>query len=206
MINQTAFLLTDFSFGEAFSVTLPLVLFVIGIVAYAVFIFRFYRFVARKEVFSLNLHQYSASFGGFLKTVFSSLIYVIKYIIFFPLLIFFWFGTLSLLLAFLAKDHDVSRILLLSMSLVASIRVTAYYNEDLSKDLAKMIPFALLGVFLVDMSYFSIDNSIRTIQQLPAMWKQLTYYLLFTIALEFVLRVLRGILTRREGPEDTQRF
>ena len=79
------------------------------------------------------------------------------------------------------------------MALVASIRVTAYYNEALSTDLAKMFPFALLAIFLVDMSFFSYQGSLITIKQFPLMWKQLIYYLGFTIALEFLLRILNPI-------------
>ena len=80
------------------------------------------------------------------------------------------------------------------MALVASIRVTAYYNEALSTDLAKMFPFALLAIFLVDMSFFSYQGSLTTIKQFPLMWKQLIYYLGFTIVLEFLLRILNPLL------------
>lgn len=36
------------------------------------------------------------------------------------------------------------------MILVTSIRITAYDSEDLSRDLAKMMPFGPLGVLLVE--------------------------------------------------------
>jgi len=63
-------------------------------------------------------------------------------------------------------------------------------EEDLSKDLSKMMPFALLGVFLIDISYFSITDSLETIIQLPILWKLIVYYLIALIIIEFVLRVL----------------
>ncbi len=175
--------------------TLPLMLFVAGIFIYAFFVYKFYRFLAKKEIFKLDLHKYGESVFGSIGRFFSVIIYMIKYLIIFPLFIFFWFGILSLILAVLSRNHAVSQILLLSMALVAAIRIAAYYNEDLSKDLAKMMPFALLGVFLVDMSFFSLQTTVETIKQFPLMWKQMAYYLYFTIALELFLRVVHFILT-----------
>jgi len=92
-------------------------------------------------------------------------------------------------LIFLSKSHPVGEILLIAMALVASVRVSAYYNEALSSDLAKMFPFALLAVFLVDMSLFSYGETFETLKQVPSMWKQLVYYLGFTITLEVVLAI-----------------
>jgi len=83
--------------------------------------------------------------------------------------------------------------LLVSVAVVAVVRATAYYKEDLSKDLAKMLPFALLGIFLVDVSFFTITSSLDVLKQLPANINLLVYYLAFIIALEFVLRIAYGI-------------
>jgi len=111
---------------------------------------------------------------------------------------------MSVLLMFLAKSGNVANILLVSVALVAAVRATAYYNEDLSRDLAKMLPFALLGVFLVDISYFSFSNSIELVKQMPSFWKTMAYYLGFVIALEFVLRIGHGIVSLFYDFEDTE--
>ena len=84
--------------------------------------------------------------------------------------------------------------MLISVSLVGVTRVMSYYNEDLSKDLAKMMPFALLGVFLVDISYFEITNSIEAIKQIISLWRLIVYYLLILILIEFILRILYTIV------------
>jgi hypothetical protein len=57
-----------------------------------------------------------------------------------------------------------------------------------------MLPFALLGVFLIDISYFSVPASMQTLQQTPAQVENILYYLFFIIGLEFVLRVASPIL------------
>ncbi|MBU0615914.1 MAG: hypothetical protein KJ601_07515 [Nanoarchaeota archaeon] len=184
-----------FSLGEAQSVTKPLVLFVVGIVAYAFFVFKFYRFLASRDIFDLNLQQYSGKGTGFFVKLLKLILYCIEYLLLFPLFSFFWFGIITALLAFLSKSNDISGILLIAMALVAAVRITAYFTEDLSKDLAKMLPFALLGVFLVDISYFSFQGSLEVLKQLPEMWKTIVYYLGFTILLEFVLRIGFSIIS-----------
>ena len=91
-----------------------------------------------------------------------------------------------------------NNILLVSIALVSTVRIAAYYNEDLSKDLAKMQPFALLGIFLIDISYFSFSASLEVIKQIPSFWKIMIYYLIFAIVLEFILRIGSGIIRRDE--------
>lgn len=203
MIDLTA--LSGFSISEAYLVLKPLVLFVAGMVIYSIFIFKLYRFVARREIFKLNLQKYSESGLGWLKKLLSAVFYVIEYILLFPVFTFFWFIIFSVLLSFLAREQIVQNVLLVSIALVSSIRVAAYYNEDLSKDLAKMLPFALLGIFLVDISYFSFGNSLEIIKQIPSFWKIMVYYLIFAIILEFILRMSHGIFRFTEPEEKKEK-
>ena len=180
------------SIGEANTVIHPLFIFVIGVAFYAIFIFKFYRFIASRDIFKLNLQQYSQSFFGIIERILYMTFYIVEYFIIFPFITFFWFSVMALVVMFLSKA-SVEANLLISMALVAAIRITTYYDEDLSKDLAKMLPFALLGVFLVDVSYFSYDRFIDKLDVVPTLWKQLVYYLFFVILLELLLRVLRTI-------------
>jgi len=195
LINISGIDAVSLSISEAQAVSRPLLLFVAGIVIYSIFIFKFYRFLASRDIFKLNLQQYSSSFFGFLEKIFNIFFYIIEYLIIFPLFTFFWFLVVATLLTILSEMHDISNILLISMALVGSIRVTAYYNEDLSRDLAKMLPFVLLGVFILDISFFSYAGAIETLKLMPSMWKQMIYYLGFIIMIEFVLRVITGILS-----------
>jgi len=63
-----------------------------------------------------------------------------------------------------------------------------------------MLPFALLGVFLVDSHYFAVTETIEMAKQIPQLWKNMVYYLAFTILLEFVLRIL-GFISKPFLPE-----
>jgi len=190
---------SGFSLAEAFSLLKPLLLFIIGMSVYSLFIFKFYRFVAKKDIFKFHLFGSEHGENGFVKTFLNGVSYVFKYLIVFPLFTFFWVIILSGILAFLSKSNGMENVLLVSLALVGVIRIMAYYSEDLSKDLSKMLPFALLGVFLVDISYFSISNSIDSLLQLPRLWKTSVYYLLFIILMEFVLRVSNPIFMKRKN-------
>lgn len=178
---------------EVYGILKPLILFVIGMLVYSVFIFKFYRFLGRRDIFEMNLKK-KYGVGKFLGVIW----YGIEHILLFPLFVFIWFMVVSGLLMVLAKNQTASGILLISMALVATVRITAYYHEDLSKDLAKMLPFALLGIFLVDISYFSWSGSFELVKQIPSLWKTAGYYLGFIIALEFVLRIISFFIPDRE--------
>jgi len=187
-----------FSWTEAYAVLKPLGLFVAGMVIYAVFVFHFYKFLARRDIFQLNLRQYNTSSHPFLEKFLGVIFYIVEYIILFPIFIVFWGAILTVLITFLAQDPVLGNIMIASLALVASVRVCAYYNQDLSVDLAKMLPFALLGIFLIDNAAIDFLGSVQILLGLPTLLQNLVYYLIFVIALEFILRIIHGIF----GSED----
>ena len=67
---------------------------------------------------------------------------------------FFWFKVIAVMPTFLARDQTFPDILLVSMAMVGAIRVSAYVTEDLSRDLAKILPFAVLGIFIINVSLY----------------------------------------------------
>ena len=193
---------TDFSLAEANTVLLPLFLFIIGMTIYAIYVFIFYRFLSQKNLFSLDLHQYSHPFSGFMKNFTHSLLYILEYLILLPIFNIFWVGVISLMILVLAKNQDINNILLVSMALVATVRITSYYHEQLSQDVAKLLPFVLLGVFLLDISFFSLDNVITSLKSIPSLWKLLAYYFAFTVSLELFLRISLRIYHTINPPEE----
>ena len=179
--------------SQAYSILKPLLIFVIGMAVYSVFIFKFYKFIARKDVFELNLKKYNNAKHPIIRKTLRVVFYMIEYVLLFPVFAFFWFAILTALLSFLSKNSTIQQILLVSVAVVTVVRICAYYSEDLSKDLAKMLPFALLGIFLVDISFFTLSSSLDVLKQVPAHINLLVYYLGFIIALEFILRMGYGI-------------
>lgn len=189
-MDISAILGTPLTWETAVNDLLPVVQFVAGMVLYSVFVFKFYRFLAKRDIFEIDYSKYGKDLAGTASKFVLSILDVLNYVFLFPLFAIFWFLAIVVLLALLSKNQSVESILLISISLVTAVRVTAYYNEDLSKDLAKMLPFALLGIFLVDMTFFSLEISVNTLTRVPLHAGRIIYYCLFVVLLEIVLRVL----------------
>ena len=209
MLNTTQIgstLLTNFSLAEYFTAVKPLAIFIVGIVAYSVFVFKFYKFLAKDDIIELDHKRYSKGLKGWVEKAARGFFYVLQNLVAIPILAFVWFGVMATFLLILSETHTPNTVILTSIATVAAVRITAYYNENLSQDLAKILPFTILGVFLVDTSLFSL-SSLALIKTLPAFWKEIAYYLIFVIALEFVLLVLswlgRLIGFKKEGKEES---
>ena len=176
------------SIEDAFDLLEPVAIYVIGVAVYAVFVFNFYRFVALRDMFSFDVYRFEESRYRALRSFLHVVAYILKYLIVFPLFAFFWFAVLTMMLTFLSKGRELSDTLLIALATVSAIRFSAYYNEDLARDLAKILPFALLALFLIDASFFSIVDSLEMLTDINDHRETVFYYLLFLIALELVLR------------------
>ena len=183
------------SLDEALELLSDVAVYVLGMTVYAVFVFRFYRFLASQDMFALDMSRYEQSSMKFVRKCLQVFFYIVKYIIVFPVFAFFWFGVLTVILAFLSKGQSFSETLLVALATVSAIRVTAYYNEDLSRDLAKILPFAVLAVFLIDASFFSIGESLDILREAEKYTENIVYYLGFLVLLEFTLRIINAIVT-----------
>ena len=187
-------LLRELDLNEALELLQPAILFAIGVAIYAVLIFNLYRFMSKKDIFNLDFSRFEESGNPALKKTLHLIFYVAKYLLIFPLFAFFWFGVLVVMVAFLSKTKEVEDLLLIAMAVLISVRVTSYYTENLSRDVAKMLPFALLGIFLIDLRYFDLSASTELLNRVGAEWKSIFYYWVFVILLEFILRVTEPYL------------
>ena len=170
-----------------------LLFFTAVIVVYSVFVFYFYKFLAKKNIIELNLNQYNQYANPSVVKFFAVIFYIIEYVVVLPVLTFFWFAVLSILTLLLAKGIDVSTILLISAALVAAVRITSYVSEDLSKDLAKMVPFTLLAIALTTLGFFDINALLSRVTEIPSLFSHIPYYLLFIVAVELIMRIFTFI-------------
>ena len=180
--------LTNLFTGEV-NLILTLTFFTTVIIIYSIFAFYFYRFIGRKNIIELNLGQYNRYDNPTIVKIFAIIFYVIEYIILLPILTFFWFAVLAVLILLLSKGTDTNTILLISAALVASVRATSYVSESLSKDLAKMLPFTLLAIAMTTAGFFDIDTLISQVSKIPSLFSNILYYLVFIIAIEFTMRI-----------------
>src|SRR3972149_5633119 len=93
---------------------LNLFLLVILIVAYSIIFWKFYRFIATKNVFGLDLNKYNKSKHRTIEKLFAGLLYFVEYIIIIPFLIFFWFALLTFFLLLLTVGIEIQTILVIS--------------------------------------------------------------------------------------------
>ena len=177
---------------DAIDLLRPVVVYILGMTVYAVFVFNFYRFVATRDMFEVDLSKYQESRFRWVRAFLQIVMYVVKYLIVFPVFAFFWFAILTLILTFLSREQSFTEVLLMALATVSAIRVTSYYNEALSTDLAKILPFAVLGIFVVNTSFFTISDSLDTLLEAESYTENILYYLAFLIALEFALRIILG--------------
>src|SRR3989344_1221995 len=163
------------------------------IVLYSIFIWKFYKFLASKEIIHLNLKQYNYSNNPFLEKLFAVGLYTIEYLIILPFLVLFWFAILSSFLMVLSESENALQILLISAAIIASTRITAYINEDLSREIAKVFPFTILVMFIIDPNFFDLTDLFEKISQIPEFLNNITIFIVFIFAIEFVLRFLSEI-------------
>ena len=157
------------------------------LVVSSVVIYKFYKSVARKNLISLDLGKYNKTKHPFIVKLVAGLLYFIEYVLILPFFIFLWFVILTIFLLILT-DRTITTLLVISATLIAAIRMTAYYHQDLSKDLAKLIPFTLLATSLLQTNFFSVERVLGQISLIPRAFGHVFYYLSFIIILEVVLR------------------
>lgn len=179
-----------------------LIIFSLIIAAYGIFIWLFYRFLARRDILRLNLKKYNKFELAWLIKLFAIIFYIVEFIIFLPFVITFWFGVLAILLLVLVRSQDVQTILFIAAAIIGATRITAYYSEDLSKDLAKMFPFTLLSAALLTTDFFDISTIIPKIQEIPLVLDQVIYFAVFIIAIELVLRSFYLVYSIFSSPEE----
>ncbi len=161
---------------------------VLLVVIYSIFIWKFYKFIAKKNILGLDLNKYNKSTHPFFTKLFAGFFYFIEYIIVLPFLIFFWFAVFTLFLMFLTQELEINTLLIISATIVAAIRMTSYYKEDLSKDVAKLLPFTLLSISILTPNFFNVERIISHFNQLPNFFGNIMHYLIFIIILEIILR------------------
>lgn len=189
-------------FYQDFIATLPpfvgnffnFLILVLLVVIYCIFIWKFYKFIARKNIFGLDLNKYNKSEHPLITKLMAGAFHFVEYIIILPFLIFFWFVIFTLFLMFLT-ELEIQTLLIISATIVAAIRMTSYYKEDLSKDVAKLFPFTLLAVSILNPNFFNIERIFTHFIKLPNFFGNIAYYLLFIIIIEIILRAFDFIFS-----------
>ena len=170
-----------------------LALYIFGMVIYAVFVWHFYRFIAKRDVIPITVNPRTAEGKITPKKIGY---YIAAHILLFPFIIWVWFIVYSFFMFILAKDMPLGVVLLISISVIGATRITSYYKEDLAKDVGKLLPFALLGVFLTSSAFFSetsnffsIEEIEERIEEIPRFISRIVEFVILVAAIEIILRI-----------------
>ena len=200
---------------EIFISTLPqiiqnflnLFLFVLLIVIYSIFIWKFYKFIGTKNLFKFDLNKYNRSEHPFLTKVIAAGFYLLEYILVIPFIIFFWYAIFTFfLILFVEEAVTINTILFISAVAIAAIRMSSYlpkYGEDLAKDLAKILPFTFLAVSVLNPTIFTdiIGKISGKFSEISVFFDGIITYLIFIILLEIILRFFEFIFNIFEVEE-----
>ena len=170
-------------------------------VVYGIIVWHYYRNLAKRDILHTT-EEKGYSLGVKLKNFLKKFSVFVGYIVAFPLITVIWFGILFFFILLLGKARPIEGLIAISVAIIFATRIAAYYKEDLARDMAKLIPFALLGVFIVDPSYFSIDLAIERIYSLPGFVIQLLEAVVLLVVLEWVLRILYIIKKKIFGSKE----
>ena len=168
---------------------------IVAISVYSVFVFIFYRALAKRDLIVLNLEHYSDNMSGKIKKYVRTIIFVMQYIVIVPILIAFWTLVLAIILTLLSPDADHSRNALIATSVVGAVRILSYWTEDLSRDVAKMLPFGVLGVFLVGDAQVQISEIEELLGSLEVIATSFISSLFLIAVLEGILRSVSAIMS-----------
>lgn len=178
---------------ENYKIISTFAIYFILIAIYVIFVWKFYRFLAKRDITNLNLYQYNRENYTSLKKFFAVILYILQYIIMMPILVIFWFSVLALFVLVLSEGQTVAQVVVVSAAVIGVVRFTSYISEDLSRDIAKLLPFTILGVFLISGNFFSIQNLITRISEIPSLFNHIAIYIIIIAALEIVMRIIQLI-------------
>ncbi len=174
--------------------------FSIGMVVYGVFVYNFYRFLSKRDLFNINIEKISkghfSSSGKKSSGAPRAAAFIATNFFVFPFVIFLWFLGYSSFMFILVQHMPTATIFLVSSSLIIAIRISAYYREDLSRDLAKLLPFALLAIFLFNPQFYSLVDVLQRLSEIPSFLTQIASFMIVAMIVEIFLSIIYLIKVR----------
>jgi len=169
--------------------------FSIGMVVYGIFVYHFYRFLSKRDMFSIDLdkrlsYKKFRSTGESVSAAPRVAAFIAMNFFIFPFVAFLWFLGYSSIMFLLVHQLPTATIFLVSSALIVAVRISAYYREDLSRDLAKLLPFALLGIFLYNPQFFSFEDIVNRLKEIPTFIIQIASFIVVAMLVEIVLSIL----------------
>jgi len=182
------------SLPERYKILFNLSLYTLTVFIYIVFVWKFSKFITKREIIELNMSKYNNSQHPFLEKILALFFYTLEYVIILPFLVLFWFVVFSFFIMLISESLDMMQILILSTIIIASIRLCVYLGSDISRDLSRIFPLTILAIFVANPKRILEADSVFTrISQIPSIVNNLLWFLVFLFSIEFLLRLFYSI-------------
>lgn len=198
--------LEQLSTSDGAGIIVPAGLFAVSVAVFAYAVFNLSRVMSVRNVLGIDLSglRRRAREGRNWFWLLYGVGYVVSYGVVFPTLAYVWFTILVILLGFMYNDKEPGDLLFISVSILAAVRVTAYHSPDLARDIAKILPFGLLGVFLVNLGDFDYGKSIDLLTEAGKQERVAAWYWAYISIQELVLRATQSSITGLYGVTSTK--
>lgn len=168
----------------------PPVLFALVLGGYATVVFYLCQVMSRRDIirFQYTTLRRLTAHSFALTLLLLAWIFTFRYAVIFPLVAYLLLAALNVVVALLYNSKSPTELLIISISVLTAVRVTAYFNEDLSRDISRILPFALLGIFLANFRDFDLGATLDLLRATGKEEERIFYYWLFVVVQELVLR------------------
>ena len=178
---------------------------IIGIAIYALFVWYFYRFISKRDLFPRIFYGISYRKEGEERSIAKIIGFSALYFVAFPVIIFAWFMVLAFFVFFIGEDMPFHIALFVSMAVIGVVRILSYYREDAAKEVAKNVPYAILGFLLTSAavyanpSFFTEKHFSTIPQQFMDNFEGIISSMILIVVFEFSFRIA-FIIKRRFLP------
>ncbi len=163
-------------------------------ILFCLFIWKLSKYISKKNLFEFNLNKHNSSDHAIFTNLISGFFFIIEFLVITPILIMAWFIIFSFLLLLL-PGNSLLGIFSVSLVIICSIRITAYYNEELSIAIAKFVPLPLLSYALINTQFFEVGRTILRLNDLLLFTKTIGFFLIFIFIIELIMRIFDLILS-----------
>jgi hypothetical protein len=170
-----------------------ILVYVLFFVFYSFFVWKFHKFISKRNIISLSLKQHDYSEHPAFEKFLAILFYTFEYLVILPFLVLVWFVIFLLFLLFLSGSQTAEQILMISAAVIISSRIMAYVSEDLSRNFIKIFSFSLLAFFIFDVQLFNLNNSIQKLLNGIGLFKNFINLFIIIFLVEAVLRIIYSL-------------
>lgn len=149
------------------------------------------RHLSRRSLFNFDLSkiQYLPQGKANLRIFNHISLYILKYLVLFPIYTLIWGTVFLLFLILLVVPSQYANIMFFTTIVIALIRFMAYYNEEYAEDLAKVLPLWLLVTLMLDPSILGrVELSIDFNKLFEG--QTIVFSIIFIVVEEWILRAV----------------